>query len=119
MVFKIQKNSHQKIQTAMVRAVRNFILSPQQHYFVGHGKNILPIPHPCKCKQAQALPTLCGSLRMGIKDTRGGGDVDDNPKWNEDNQLEVEDDKQPEVDSHLVIVPSEQFFNKELELNEV
>jgi hypothetical protein len=45
--------------------------------------------------------------------------VDENPKWNEDSQSEVEDDKQLEVDSHLVIVPSEQFFNKELELNEV
>lgn len=55
----------------------------------------------------------------GNQGYKGGGDVDDNPKWNEDNQSEVEDDKQPEVDSHLVIVPSEQFFNKELELNEV
>jgi hypothetical protein len=50
---------------------------------------------------------------------KGGGIVNKQPKWNEDNQLEVEDDKQPKVDSHLIIVPSEQFFNKELKLNEV
>jgi hypothetical protein len=31
----------------------------------------------------------------------------------------MEDDKRPKVDSHPLIVPSEQFLNKELEFNEV
>jgi hypothetical protein len=35
----------------------------------------------------------------------GGGDLNEQLEWNEDNQLKVEYDKQLEVDSHLVIVP--------------
>jgi hypothetical protein len=40
-------------------------------------------------------------------------------EWNKDNQLKVEDDKQPKADSHPLIAPFEQFFDKELEFNEV
>jgi hypothetical protein len=50
----------------------NLVLSPQQQYFIGCGKQIQPTPDPYKCKQAQALPTLYHFLRMGIRDTRGG-----------------------------------------------
>jgi len=71
-VFKVQKNSHHKIQTAMVRAVPNPILFPQQHHFVGHHKQIWSTPHPCKCKQVQALLTLWGFPRTGIKGGQGG-----------------------------------------------
>jgi hypothetical protein len=38
----------------------------------------------------------------GNQGYKGGGDVNEQLKWNEDNQLEVEDDKQPKVDSHLI-----------------
>jgi hypothetical protein len=62
-----------KTRTTMVWAICNLILSPQQHYFVGHGKNIWPTPHPCKYKQVQVLPILYSFLRMEIRDTRGGG----------------------------------------------
>jgi hypothetical protein len=36
-----------------------------------------------------------------------------------DNQLEVEDSTQLEAYDHSVIAPLEQFFNKELKLNEL
>lgn len=50
---------------------------------------------------------------------KGGGDLDEQLKWNEDNPPEVEDDKQLKANGNPVIAPQEQFFNKELKLNEV
>lgn len=35
---------HHKIQIAMVWGVLNLVFSPQQHYFVGHDKQIWPTP---------------------------------------------------------------------------
>jgi hypothetical protein len=64
----------------MVRTIPNLTLSPQQNCFVDYGKQIWPTPHPCKCKQAQALPTLCNFPRMGTKGTRGGIPMN-NQKW--------------------------------------
>ncbi len=43
----------------------------QRHCFVGHSLQIRPTPHPCKCKQIQAQPTLCNFLRTGNNVTRG------------------------------------------------
>jgi hypothetical protein len=41
MVSKVQKNSPLKIQTAIIEAISNLILSPQQqHYFFCHDKQI-------------------------------------------------------------------------------
>ncbi len=73
MVFEVQKNAPWKIQTVVVRAIPNLVLFPQQHCFVGHNKQIQPTPHPCKCKQAQALPSLCGFPRTRNRVIKGEG----------------------------------------------
>jgi hypothetical protein len=71
-VSEVYKNSPWKIQTTVVRVILNPILSPQIHCFVGRGKQIRPRPHPCKCKQVQALPTFYNFSTTRIKGTNGG-----------------------------------------------
>jgi hypothetical protein len=90
---------------AMVRAKSNPILFPQQNYFVGCGKQIWPTPHPCKCKQVQDLPIFYDFPRIGTRGTRGG---------DPNEQSKVEDDTQSKMDSHLIIIPLERFFDNEL-----
>jgi hypothetical protein len=71
MVFEIQKDALWKIQTVVVQVVPNLVFFPQ-HRFLICDKQIQPTPHPCKHKEAQALPTLYGFLRMENMCTKGG-----------------------------------------------
>ncbi len=76
--------------------------------------------HPILVNVNKLKPYQLSAISQGWESkVQGGQDLDEQPKWNEDDQLEVEDDTQLEADSHSIIVPLEQFFNNEPKLNEV
>ncbi len=70
-------------------------------------------PHPILVSVNKLKPYQLFAVSQGwepwVQGGRGRGGGDPNE------QLEMEDDTQSEMDSHLVITPSEQFFDNELE----